>query len=767
MSARRVVAGGTLLGLLVAACLAAPAGAAISLGTSGWHWDSPTPRGAQLKALSFAGMTGYAAGQAGLILRSTDGGSSWSSRSVGTLDDLEMMQAIDANTAVTSDGCNVWRTGDAFASTRAIFRLPLSTCGDNPVVAVTFASPTDGYVLRQDGTLLATTDGGAHLERRATVPGLPEEGEPEDPPSIAFADRSTGLVGTTGGRLYRTTDGARSWHVVDSGRLTIHRVLFASATRAYAIGDGIVLRSDDAGQTWASNDLGLPFAEISAIACGAPEHCIFTFGEGNDTVLTTNDGATSVRLAKTPKLSPSIAGDRFELPDVAFASPTRAVAIGNDGRIELSDDGGASFRLLDDPIELGAALDTAVTPLVAGVTRGTAFALGHFGPLARTTDAGRSWQVLNRTIGSRASALSFATASVGYAVQFPGTVYRTRDGGRSWQLRRRRRPSPAVGPQPPSVAIATPSTRDVVLVGLGGVSRSTNAGRSFAHVRGRAVAHLSLTGIAWARRMHLIAWGPHAILRSRTGGRTWTRMAIPHVTLDTAAFASASLGLLVDSSGRLWRTTNGGRHWTRLLGYPRERASQLSIASRHDAYATTADGLLHSRDGGATWAPELLGYYAATADGGGITPAVLATGTGTDYLFVGDTGLLSTTSGGLTGKRAAVTLTTARRRLRKPGTIRITGRLHAQHAGGAVLSFSSSAIRPGQGPAPQFESPIVVAADGSFSFRATAGPGATTFVVNWPGDGRLAAAGSRALTVQAPGQARRAKPPGPPDLDPS
>src|SRR3977135_4162586 len=79
--------------------LAAPtAGASVQVGSSGWQWGNPLPQGNTVRAMSFAGSTGYAAGDFGTLLKTRDGGTSWSGLQVGTLQGLSVVQALDADT---------------------------------------------------------------------------------------------------------------------------------------------------------------------------------------------------------------------------------------------------------------------------------------------------------------------------------------------------------------------------------------------------------------------------------------------------------------------------------------------------------------------------------------------------------------------------------------------------------------------------------------------------------------------------------------------
>src|SRR3954463_15164198 len=78
---------GSLALLLVpAAAHAAP----VTVAHAGWTWANPLPQGDNLTALAFQGQRGYAVGEFGTMLRTDDGGASWSGVSTGLTEDLDL-----------------------------------------------------------------------------------------------------------------------------------------------------------------------------------------------------------------------------------------------------------------------------------------------------------------------------------------------------------------------------------------------------------------------------------------------------------------------------------------------------------------------------------------------------------------------------------------------------------------------------------------------------------------------------------------------------
>src|SRR3954462_3008488 len=95
-------------GAVVACALAvlpAAASANVQVGSSGWLWGNPLPQGNTLRAMSFAGSAGYAVGGFGTLLKTEDGGSTWTGLPAGTFSNLTKVQAVDASTIVAGGGC--------------------------------------------------------------------------------------------------------------------------------------------------------------------------------------------------------------------------------------------------------------------------------------------------------------------------------------------------------------------------------------------------------------------------------------------------------------------------------------------------------------------------------------------------------------------------------------------------------------------------------------------------------------------------------------
>jgi len=103
--------------------------------------------------------TGYAVGGSGTILKTTDGGTYWTTQSSGTTNDLRSVYFIDANIGYTvgSDG-TILKTingGANWTSQSSGINMGLSS--------VFFTNDNTGYVVGGGGTILKTTNGGVGI----------------------------------------------------------------------------------------------------------------------------------------------------------------------------------------------------------------------------------------------------------------------------------------------------------------------------------------------------------------------------------------------------------------------------------------------------------------------------------------------------------------------------------------------------------------------------------------------------------------------------
>src|SRR4051812_1502102 len=169
---RRLVSA-AIAAAVISALFAGFGSAAVNVAQSGWAWGNPTPQGNTLHAIDFVQGRGYAAGDAGTVLRTDDGGATWTGLATGTSAQLFRLQVVDPETLVVmggGGGCVLRRSDDGGKTFRKIFNLTEQGC-TAPLDAFSFVDRQVGYLMAHDGNIFRTDDGGQTFARQTAVPG--------------------------------------------------------------------------------------------------------------------------------------------------------------------------------------------------------------------------------------------------------------------------------------------------------------------------------------------------------------------------------------------------------------------------------------------------------------------------------------------------------------------------------------------------------------------------------------------------------------------
>lgn len=488
-----------LLSAAVAFTVTVASAALVGTPFSGWTWISPQPQGENLDGIAFSGGRGYAVGPLGTVLVSGDGGTTWTGLHAGTADSLRIVRVIGSSSVVVGGGCDLRRSDDGGAT---FYRLPFdagdSGCG-SPVAAVAFPSPTVGYVVLADGTLLRTGDGGQTFTRAGAVAG---------PDAAFFTTPDTGFVGGVQG-LYETVDDGASFKQVIN--VAVSDVDFPSAQVGYAVGPGAFYATNDGGKTWTSRGLaGLGGDTLfTTIRCATVALCLLVSDNGGHTaIVRTPDGGLTFTAQDV--------GGGQTIDAVDFASTGRAVAVGGLGHIVASNDGGVTFTTE------GSSLAGSVIDLWSSPT-GVYADGGGGGVLSRSTDGGATWTPIDVPTTQPVLAVSFPTGQTGYALDEAGNLFKSPNGGAGWIALAAGSPAP--------VALYAPSPTRLVLAGSIGLRLSLDGGQTFSALGG-AAARARVTAFAAAGAGAIAAWGPHVLLRSANGGSSWTSLRLPESHTD-------------------------------------------------------------------------------------------------------------------------------------------------------------------------------------------------------------------------------------------
>jgi photosystem II stability/assembly factor-like uncharacterized protein len=746
------------LAIGVAAAIAAVSNvsvASVNVSDSGWSWANPTPQGRTLNTIAFSGGVGYAAGQGGTVLSTSNAGASWSGLTTGTTGNLESEQVLSSSTVVVGGegGCITRITSDGGKTFRRIFNVAEKGCPE-PVAAFSFVSPQVGFLLLHNGSLEATADGGETFSRKTGIPGTAASsgGGGLQGVAVHFLSPTVGLAFVNGpsgaSSAYTTPDGGVSWNAVAlpaGARVT--SVHFVDEKNAYAIGPQTLLRTTDGGATWEAEPIAAGNA-FNSVDCASATECMLTVSGGNQLVKTTDGGATDTVTTSSSSL----------IYGAAYASAKQIVAVGVGGATVLSSDGGATFS--PSSVDIGGEYSR----LRSG-PGGLVLAPGAKGDVALSGDGGQTWRVIATQTSAELLDVAFSTPQVGYALDVNGGLQQTSNGGTSWQTL-----SP--GTTTPARSLVAMGTKAVMLVGPIGIHRAVGGGR-FVPVSGKAVASARLSDYdVTGNTVFAFGADTHTLIRSSDFGASWRAVRLPltnkkgksKVSIRSVAFTSSARGLLLDTSGRVWSTRNGGASWKEVLGAGTSDGIQLAFSDPSHGFLTLRlfggdvrnAYVLRTADGGATWHPQVITEGTIREDG------ILASGASNASLLISNVVagnvlrrlLFTTTTGGdVAGAPSTLTLSTHKRRIAKRAlkaahrVVTINGTLSGA-IGGEQIVVSRRNLTGG----PWQHQKVVAGANGGSFTTSWHISSSSVFVAQWAGDSGRPGLGSKLLTVTVRGR---------------
>lgn len=261
-------------------------------------------------------LNGWAVGNSGTILMTTNGGESWSSKNL-TTQDLKDVAFLDSQVGlIVGDDGRIYRTTDGGSNWSQI-----SSGTESNILAVAFGEGRMAYAAGRDGVLLRSTDNGASWSVVATgserFRGLSARGT-----QLAWA------VGNEG--AYKmTTDGGLTWNDKSSGTTSdLHDVFFLNASEGWVAGQNDLLNySGDSGDSWNSRNSGINVG-IEAVFF-LDSYLGWAVGNTGRVFKSINGGANWLNI-------PS--GVTSELNDAFFVSSSKGWIVGENGAILLYED---------------------------------------------------------------------------------------------------------------------------------------------------------------------------------------------------------------------------------------------------------------------------------------------------------------------------------------------------------------------------------------------------------------------------------------------
>lgn len=246
-----------------------------------------------------------------------------------------------------------------------------------------FTTANEGWVVGGFGTIFHTRDGGDTWQQQVSRTA-------EQLYGVDFADAQNGWVVGRTGIILHTKDGGNSWEAQKSGN---EKHLFTVAAldpqRAWAVGDwGVILATRDSGKTWEDRSLTRDVVLYGQSWPDAQHGWIV--GEAGAILATADGGATWTD-------QPS--GIEKTLFGVSFRDPANGWAVGLDGIILHTADGGQTWQAQRGDTTVGAleqvgAKEAFENPSLYGIAVAGqyAYAVGDNGSVFASDDGGQTWK---------------------------------------------------------------------------------------------------------------------------------------------------------------------------------------------------------------------------------------------------------------------------------------------------------------------------------------------------------------------------------------
>jgi photosystem II stability/assembly factor-like uncharacterized protein len=532
----------------------------------------------------FAGLTTTGGG----LFVSSDDGASWQPSNAG-------MYSLDVGTVAASGSTvyvgaeNVLRSLDHGVSW--LQATPLPSVGAISAIAARDSMVAAGSTY--DGTLYVSADGGQTFARRYTGTWATVDIEILGP--IILCATENGVVrstdsGMTFGPAPGITQGAATLHC--DGVMTC----YAGANNSSTLGQTALLKSTDAGATWAP--LGMTNARIVAVTDSGTAYV----NDGTSgKLLRSDDGGTTWATVTWPPASCAI-------PFAARGDKAFAACVGG---VYRSNDKAATWTAAS-----GSAATGAISGPVSGVmVDSSAGALGADGDiymnanaLSRSTDDGQTWQVMVPYAEPYyIPGGCFVTGQGALeCLDDQGPLVRSTDHGVTWTTIAVNPPG-TPGAMQIQVSLAANAGSVVYAGGLEGMARSDDDGLTFQLLKGSPHA----TAMQVLHDGHVLVQGTGQTYRSVDQGVTWQTLA----TIVRLPIIEDATGRLVDVSGFHYSTDEGDT-WTYFSGagqLPSSRIQAAALDGSGRMIAIVAPGVNQftslgqppstytSTDGGATW----------------------------------------------------------------------------------------------------------------------------------------------------------------------
>jgi len=232
-------------------------------------------------------------------------------------------------------------------------------------------------------------------------------------------------------------------------------------------------------------------------------------------------------------------------------------------------------------------------------------AVGNNGLVISTTDGGSNWSTVTIGTSDNLKALHFADANTGWVAGDNGVVFKTTDGGATWTAQ-------TSGTSTDLFDIHFFDSNNGVIVGgeLSVVIRKTSDGGTnwVPQIIGTFCNFFYAVFLTGPTAM-FIACKIGQINYTFNGGVQWfINNVTPNIALNQIQFLSPDTGFIVGNSGTILHATDSGITWVAQTSGTTTDLKTIFFTSSNIGYAAGDSGtIIYTNDQGTTWSPQDVG----------------------------------------------------------------------------------------------------------------------------------------------------------------
>jgi photosystem II stability/assembly factor-like uncharacterized protein len=279
--------------------------------------------GSAFRSVNFGnGTTGYAVGDSGNLIRSTDAGVTWTAYASGATRNLRGVTCTATNTCfAVGDG------GTAIKTTSGTSWSAMTSNTTQDLNAAYFSGASNGWAVGNAGAIIKSTNGTSYAAQTS--------GTTQNLNGVHFTSANNGNAVGNAGTILRTANGGTAWSAQTSGTTqNLNAVFFPASATGYAVGNaGVILKTTNSGSTWTALTSGTTADLNSVYFISSTEG--YAAGDGGVLLRTTNGSSWTAQTT----------GNTQNLYGIAWTTNSGDVAAVGDLGAQVTSTNGTSWTL--------------------------------------------------------------------------------------------------------------------------------------------------------------------------------------------------------------------------------------------------------------------------------------------------------------------------------------------------------------------------------------------------------------------------------------